>query len=361
MNGYMKRAIELAKLGTGFTNPNPLVGAVIVKDGRVIGEGYHERYGGPHAERNAISHCTEDTRGADIYVTLEPCCHRGKQPPCTEALIEAGIRRVYIGSDDPNPLVSGKSEGILRSHGIEVVKGVMKKECDSLNDIFFYYITHGMPYVIMKAAASLDGRIAARTGDSKWITNEQSRAHAHGTRKRCAAIMVGINTVLADDPMLNCRCAEPSDPVRVICDSRLRIPLGSNIMKTARDIPTVIAASEQAPPEKAERIKAAGAEIIFTDGERVDMRALMAELGRRGIDSVLAEGGASLHASLLKAGLVNKLHLYIAPKIIGGDGRPAVGAMGIDRVSEAVSFGAPAATALGGDMLLEYTAVKGDG
>lgn len=361
MNGYMKRAIELAWLGEGFTNPNPLVGAVIVKNGRVIGEGFHERCGELHAERNALAHCTEDPRGADIYVTLEPCCHYGKQPPCTEAIIAAGIKRVYIGSYDPNPLVSGKSLDILRSYGIEVIEGVMREECDKLNDIFFYYITHDLPYVVMKAAVSLDGRIASRTGDSKWITNELSRSHTHRMRKRCAAIMTGISTVLADDPMLNCRCEDPSDPIRVICDSRLRIPPESKIMKTAGDIQTIIAASETAPADRAERIKAAGAEIIFTEGEKVDMSELMTELGKRKIDSVLVEGGASIHASMLRTGLVNKLQLYIAPKIIGGDGRPVVGMMGIDHVQDAVMFREPSVTMLGDDVLLEYTAVGTEG
>lgn len=311
----MRRAIELAKRGTGFTNPNPLVGAVIVKGGKVIGEGWHERYGGLHAERNALAHCTEDPRGADMYVTLEPCCHYGKQPPCTDAVIAAGIKHVYVGSSDPNPLVAGKSAGILRSAGVEVTDGVLKNECDRLNPIFFHYIMHKTPYVIMKCAMSADGKIAARTGLSKWITCEESRADAQLLRKRCAAIMVGINTVLADDPMLSCRCEDPSDPVRVICDSSLRMPLDSKLIKTAGEIPTIIAAADGADEKKAEQLKAAGAEVIYAGSGRVDLTELMRIIGGRGIDSVLVEGGAKIHASMLKSGLVNEAVIYIAPKL----------------------------------------------
>lgn len=207
---YMLRAIELAKLGTGFVNPNPLVGAVIVKNGRIIGEGYHMKYGTLHAERNALKNCTESPEGAEMYVTLEPCCHYGKNPPCTDAVIASGIKKVYVGSDDPNPLVAGKGIKILRENGIEVVTHFMKEECDKLNDIFFYYITNKKPYVILKYAMTADGKIATSTGKSKWISNEASREHTHQTRKKVAAILVGIGTVLNDNPMLNCRCENPS-------------------------------------------------------------------------------------------------------------------------------------------------------
>ncbi|MGM9937371.1 MAG: bifunctional diaminohydroxyphosphoribosylaminopyrimidine deaminase/5-amino-6-(5-phosphoribosylamino)uracil reductase RibD [Candidatus Ornithomonoglobus sp.] len=351
---FMKRAIELARRGEGFVNPNPLVGAVIVKDGRIIGEGYHERYGGLHAERNAIKNLTESAEGADIYVTLEPCCHHGKQPPCTEAVAEAGIKNVYVGSYDPNPLVSGKGFKYLRKRGINVVENVLRSECDALNDIFFHYITTKRPYVIMKAAMSVDGRTASYTGDSKWISNELSRENVHRTRKRCAAIMCGINTVLADDPMLNCRTENPSDPVRVICDSHLRIPLASRIMRTAREIPTIIAAVSK-DEERIKSITDTGARVIITDGERVDLTQLMAELGKLNIDSVLAEGGAELHASLLEAGLVDELNIYIAPKIIGGrDAKPVVGGRGVELARDAYMFGRPEVKAFGNDILLKY-------
>ena len=226
----MKHAVELAKKGEGFTNPNPLVGAVIVKDGKIIGEGYHKCYGQLHAERDALKNATESTEGADIYVTLEPCSHHGKQPPCCEALVEAGIKTVYVGSDDPNPLVSGNGYKYLEDNGVKVIRGILKDECDKLNEIFFHYITNKRPYVIMKAAMSIDGRTASYTGDSKWISNELSRENVHRTRKRVAAIMVGINTVINDNPILNCRCENPSHPIRIVCDSNLRIPLDCQLV-----------------------------------------------------------------------------------------------------------------------------------
>lgn len=358
---FMRAAINLAKLGTGFTNPNPLVGAVIVKDGRIIGEGWHERYGGLHAERNALAHCMEDPAGADMYVTLEPCCHYGKQPPCTEAVISAGIKRVFVGSYDPNPLVSGKSLGLLRDHGIEVTECVLKEECDALNEIFFHYITTGTPYIIMKTAVTIDGRTATKTGDTKWITNQLSREHTHKTRKRAAAIMVGINTVISDDPMLNCRIDDPSDPVRIVCDSHLRIPLDSQIMKTAKDIPVIIAAAE-ADDDRIKAVKDAGADVILTGGNRVDIPELMRELGRRGIDSVIVEGGAQLHASVLESVQVNKLQVYIAPKIIGGNSaKTCVGGEGAAYLKDAYMFSDPQITRLGDDILIEYKQVRNGG
>lgn len=357
----MRAAINLAKLGAGFTNPNPLVGAVIVRDGRIIGEGWHERYGGLHAERNALAHCMEDPVGADMYVTLEPCCHYGKQPPCTEAVIGAGIKRLFVGSYDPNPLVSGKSLGMLREHGIEVIERVLKNECDALNEIFFHYITTRMPYIIMKTAVTIDGRIATRTGDTKWITGAVSREHTHMTRKRAAAIMVGVNTVIADDPMLNCRVEDPSNPIRIVCDSHIRIPLESRIMRTAREIPVIIAAAE-AEPERIEAVKAMGADVILTGGSRVDIAALMRELGKRGIDSVIVEGGAELNASVLNSVRVNKLQVYIAPKLIGGEGaKPCVGGGGAAYLRDAYMFCDPKVTRLGDDILIEYRQASGGG
>lgn len=315
---YMKRALELAKKGAGHTSPNPMVGCVVVKDGRIVTEGYHERYGEFHAERNALTRCEEDLTGAEMYVTLEPCCHQGNTPPCTDIIIERGIGKVYVGSMDPNPKVAGKGVKILQEHGIEVETGVLEKECLALNEIFFHYITTGIPYVAMKYAMTLDGKIASCTGDSKWVTGEKARHHVHELRKQYSAILAGIGTVLADDPMLNCRIEEGVDPVRVVCDSTLRIPLSSQLVKTAGDIPVIVAYAKE-NPEKEKALLQAGVELISAgrDG-RVDLAVLMRELGKRKIDSVLVEGGGAIHGSLLKSGLVQKIYCYLAPKLIGG-------------------------------------------
>ena len=360
---YMLRAVRLAEKGTGWTSPNPLVGAVIVKDGRIIGEGWHHRYGDLHAERDALKNCTEDPKGADIYVTLEPCCHHGKQPPCTDALIEAGISRVIIGSSDPNPLVAGKGVRILKEHGISVVEDFLKDECDSLNDIFFYYITRGLPYVAMKYAMTADGKIACYTGLSKWVTGEEARKHVHSLRHKYTGIMAGINTVLTDDPMLNCRLENTRDPVRIICDSSLRIPLDSQIVKTAGQYRTIVAACSP-DEEKVRRLSDSGVEVIDinkvkTDGaapdfKQVDIRTLMEELCRRKIDSILLEGGAALNWSVLEAGLVNKVYAYIAPKIFGGENaRSPVAGEGFPEPDKAVMLKNAEITRLGDDILLE--------
>ncbi len=350
----MREAIKEAKRGFGFTNPNPLVGAVIVKDGRIISRGYHARYGELHAERNAIKNATEDIMGADMYVTLEPCSHYGKQPPCCEAVVEAGIKRVYIGSRDINPEVSGKGVEYLRKHGVEVFEDVLRNECDEINDIFFHYISTGMPYVIMKIAMTADGKTATKTGHSKWITNSLSREHSHLTRKRVSAIMVGINTVLLDDPMLDCRCENPNNPLRVVCDSNLRIPLDCNLVKTAKEIPTLIATVSD-DNKKTQALKNLGVDVIKTTGDTVNIKELMVELGKKKIDSVLVEGGSTLHWSILEGKLVNELHLYIAPKIVGGkDAKLAVGGAGLESVNDAFMFTAPKVEVFGDDILITY-------
>lgn len=352
---FMERAIEIAHEGEGFVNPNPLVGAVIVRDGKIIGEGYHARYGTPHAERNALRNCTENPKGAEMYVTLEPCCHYGKNPPCTEAVINAGISRVYVGSPDPNPLVEGKGIAQLRDAGIEVIENVMREECDALNDIFFHYITTGEPYVILKTAVSIDGKTAAYTGHSQWITNEKSRENVHRTRKRVSAIMTGIGTVLSDDPMLNCRCENPSHPIRIVCDTKLRMPVTSKIVQTAREIPTYIA-TQSGDKELVAKFQALGVNILHmpTNTYGIDLKYLMRILGRMKIDSVLIEGGASLHTSALKSGIVNKVQMYVAPKVIGQEGRNAFGPMGVKTVDEAFKLSSPKITRFDDDILIEY-------
>lgn len=352
---YMLRAVELAKNGTGFVNPNPLVGAVIVKNNKIIGEGYHARCGELHAERNAFADCKESAEGADLYVTLEPCCHYGKTPPCTEAIIENKIKRVFIGSSDPNPLVAGKGVKILREHGIEVYENVMKAECDSLNEIFFHYITHKTPFVIMKYAMTADGKIATSKGQSRWISSEISRNHTHHLRKRVAAIMAGIGTVISDNPMLDCRIENPSNPTRIICDSNLEIPLDSHIVRTADRIPTYIACVGD-NNDKAAVLEKYNVKIIKTSAEngRVNLNELMKILGEMKIDSVLLEGGGELNFSALKSGIVSQIYAYIAPKIFGGNSaKSPVGGGGFD-ISECILMTQPSYERLGDDILLKY-------
>ncbi len=361
---YMRRAIELAKRGIGWTNPNPLVGAVIVKEGRIIGEGYHRRYGELHAERNAIASLTEPAEGAVMYVTLEPCCHYGKTPPCTEAVLENGIQRVVIGSADPNPKVAGKGAGILRAAGVQVEENFMREECDRLNPIFFHYITSRTPYVIMKYAMTADGKTATKTGASRWITGEAARLKVQKLRHRCMGIMAGIGTVLADDPLLNVRIPDGKSPVRIICDSRLRIPADSQICQTAAEYATIVAyAPDEAAGhkdrerEKIRRLEQLGVEVIpVSDGNgRVDLRRLMEILGEKGIDSILLEGGGILNDSALRAGIVKEVHAFMAPKIFGGnDARTPVAGIGAALPDEAVFLEFQRAEQIGEDLLIEY-------
>lgn len=333
---YMRKALELAQQGMGYTSPNPMVGCVVVKHGEIVAEGYHEKYGEYHAERNALLSCKEDLQGAELYVTLEPCCHHGKTPPCTEIIIERGIKKVYVGSMDSNPLVGGKGVRILEDAGIEVECGILKEECDKLNEVFFHYIEKKTPFVVMKYAMTLDGKIAAYTGDSKWVTSEAARNHVQVLRKKYSGILAGIGTVEADDPMLNCRIEEGVNPVRIICDSKLSISLESNIVKTAKEIKTIIAYAA-ALPEKQTELEAQGITLLHAEKNgKVDLKLLMQKLGEMGIDSVLMEGGGQIYAAALEAGIVNKVYAYIAPKLIGGDkSKTPVGGKGLEKMSEA--------------------------
>ncbi|MDD7403583.1 MAG: bifunctional diaminohydroxyphosphoribosylaminopyrimidine deaminase/5-amino-6-(5-phosphoribosylamino)uracil reductase RibD [Butyribacter sp.] len=355
----MLRAIALAKKGKGKVNPNPLVGAVIVKDGKIIGEGYHAKYGDLHAERHAFANTTQDTKGAEMYVTLEPCCHYGKQPPCTQAIIEHGIQKVYIGSDDPNALVAGKGISILREAGIEVETHVLKEECDALNPVFFHYITHKTPYVVMKYAMTADGKIACDNGESKWITGTEARQRVQETRNELTGIMAGIQTVLQDNPNLTCRLPEGRNPVRIICDSHLRMPLDSNIVRTAKEIPVIVATiSDDA--EKQEALCQAGVEIVRVkekDG-KVDLQDLMIHLGERKIDGILLEGGGTLNQSALAAGIVNHIQVYIAPKIFGGNGKyTPVSGISVENPSQAYKLANQTIQTIGSDILIEYDVI----
>lgn len=365
---YMLRAIELAKKAEGYTNPNPMVGAVIVKDGKIIGEGFHERCGELHAERNAIKNLSENALGATIYVTLEPCCHHGKTPPCTEAIIENKIGRVVIGSRDPNPLVAGKGAKLLREHGIEVIEDFMKEECDEINQVFFHYITTKTPYVVMKYAMTCDGKIATKTGDSKWITGEAARAKVQQMRHKYMGIMAGIGTVLADDPMLNVRVEGLKSPIRIICDSKLRIPLDSQIVKTAGAYKTIVACGSGNGKEvagdfgkKKEALEACGVSVISLPDEngQVDLVKLMKWLGENSIDSVFVEGGGTLNDSLLRAGLVNRVEAFVAPKLFGGnEAKTPVCGIGIEKVSECTMLRLKEVKQIGEDVLLSYVCRK---
>ena len=339
---YMLQAIQLAKQGEGWTNPNPMVGAVIVKNGRIIGKGYHKKCGELHAERNAIASLTESAEGATIYVTLEPCCHYGKTPPCTEAIIEQKIKRVVIGSRDPNPKVSGKGIKMLQEAGIEVIEDFMREECDRLNPVFFHYITTKTPYVVMKYAMTLDGKIATKTGASRWITGEAARAEVQHMRHRYMGIMAGIGTVIADDPMLNVRVEGWKSPIRILCDSGLRIPLDGQIVKSAGKYRTIVAYADSENTEaKRKRLHEMGVETICCPDEnnQVDLKKLMKYLGEEGIDSILLEGGGTLNDSALRAGIVQEVQAFIAPKLFGGmNSKTPVEGIGVRFPSEAVKL-----------------------
>lgn len=359
---FMQQAVLLAGRAAGFTNPNPLVGCVIVRDGRVIGEGWHKRYGEAHAEVNALADCArngEDPAGATVYVTLEPCAHQGKQPPCADALVKAGVIRVVIGSRDPNPLVAGKGAARLEAAGVQVDRDVLRGACDALNPVFFHYITTGRPYVVAKWAMTADGRIACASGDSRWVSGDWSREDVHRLRHRLAAIMVGAATVAADDPALTCRLAGPvSQPLRVVCDSRLSIAEDAQLMRTVDRAPLLVACGEEAPVAvKAARLRELGVEVASLPGPdgRVDVRALMELLGARGVDSVLLEGGARLQAAMWEAGLVNEAVAYVAPKVAGGAGAlgPVAGA-GVARMADAYELGEPHVALLGSDVRIAW-------
>lgn len=317
---YMDIAIELALKGIGKVNPNPLVGAVIVKDDRIIGQGYHERYGEAHAERNAVKNAKESVEGSTIYVTLEPCSHYGKTPPCVELIIEKKFKRVIIGMLDPNPLVCGKSIEKLKENNIEVITGIREEECRKMNEVFIKYITSNIPFVMLKSGISLDGKIATAYKESKWITNEKARADGRKLRNALSSIMVGVNTVIADDPELTCRIEGGRDPYRIIVDSTLRIPLNSKVVLN-KDKKTIIATTKKADLSKKKKLIELGVDVIEinSNNEKIDLKHLIMELGKRKIDSVLIEGGGTLNFSALYENIVDKIRFYIAPKIIGGE------------------------------------------
>lgn len=388
----MREALELAVLGAGRTNPNPLVGAIIERDGRVLGRGYHDHLGGPHAEAQALEDCRrrgDDPRGATVYVTLEPCAHHGRQPPCADALAQAGVVRVVAGSSDPNPRVDGRGIARLRAAGVQVETGVLGELCDAINLPFLHYIRTGRPYVVAKWAMSADGRVACASGDSRWVSGGLSRAHAHALRNRLAAVMVGAGTVRADDPLLTCRLPGGRDPLRVVCDARLTaVTPDTRLVRTAGETPLLVAyvapagsdgageagegcaagdpagaARARGLLERAERLRAAGVQAVGLPagpGGGVDLGALLAELGSREVDSVLLEGGPRLMASAFAAGVVDEVVAYLAPKVVGGAGAPgAVGGPGTPRMADAYGLSDPHVHASGRDVMVCWRAGQG--
>lgn len=358
---YMRMALDLARKGKGWTTPNPLVGAVIVKGGRIIGQGYHQKYGQPHAEVNAIASAKEDVTGATLYVTLEPCSHFGKTPPCSDLLIDKNIKRVVVGTLDPNPLVAGKGIERLRNNGIEVVTGVLEEESQKLNEIFIKYIVTKEPFVVMKNAMSLDGKIATVTGESQWISGESSRKQVHSLRHELAGIMVGIETIIKDDPQLTSRTLNSRNPIRIVVDSQLRIPIASKVLTQQDKAKTIVATTKRANNEKLDTLKQMGIEVIVIKEkyERVDLRELMKVIGAKGIDSILLEGGANLNFSALEEGIVDKIQSYIAPKIIGGkEAKTAVEGAGIQLLKNAFKIDRMTPVMVGEDLFVEGYIVK---
>lgn len=388
----MRKVLALARQGEGQVSPNPMVGCVAVKDGRIIAKGYHEKYGGFHAERNALLHCQEDTAGAELYVNLEPCCHHGKTPPCTDIILEKKIKKVYVGCLDSNPKVAGKGIRILQEHGIEVEVGILEEECRTLNEVFFRYMEEKLPFVAMKYAMTLDGKIACESGDSRWVSGAESRDYVQCLRNRYRGIMAGIGTVQMDNPLLTCRMEGGRNPVRILCDARLRLPLDSQIVRTAGEIETIVAWNNQAAEafrasrsigegncsqnvgtgecaktvgETVEYLRDKGItllEIPLKGGEQspdlssperlnsglinsrlltpeLDLQQLLQQLGGRGIDSILLEGGGTLNASMLQENLVQRVYAFVAPKLVAGaEAKSPVEGAGILRMKDAVEL-----------------------
>ena len=340
---YMKEAMELAETARGRTSPNPLVGAIILKNGRVLARGYHKKHGDHHAEVNAFNGAMESPSGGTLYVTLEPCFHHGKTPPCVDRVIKEGIRRVVIGMKDPNPLVAGKSIEKLQHHGIEVEVGLLEKELKEQNRIFLKYIKTKKPYTLIKTAMSLDGKIATASGESRWITGEKARNYVHTLRDQMSGIMVGVGTVMSDDPSLTTRLKEGQgkDPHRIVVDTRGRIPLTAKILHLPSKGKTLIASTELMDKEKKKALEDLGATVIINPikNERVDLKHLFERLGEEHIDSLLVEGGATLNFSLIEEALVDRIMNFIAPKIIGGESaKTPIGGRGILRMEDVISL-----------------------
>ena len=353
---YMKRAITLAKRGAGWVNPNPVVGAVIVKDDRIIGEGFHEYFGGAHAEVNAILSASEAVAGATLYVTLEPCAHEGKTPPCAVLVAERQFSRVVVGMTDPNPLVSGKGTAYLRSHGINVETGLMEDQVTEMNEVFIKFIKTRLPFVVLKSAMTLDGKIATVTNASRWITGEDSRKMVHRMRQALGAVMIGVDTVLFDDPLLNIRLkGNWRNPLKIIPDTYGRIPLESKILTNDPQL-AIMATTVLADKQKMKEIERMGAQVVIcpVKNGRVDLGFLMQSLGAMDIDSLMIEGGSTLAFSALQERIVDKIITFIAPKILGGAGAPTpVGGGGIEKMEDAITLKNMRTSKVGADIMVE--------
>lgn len=356
---YMQMALELAERARGRTSPNPLVGAVIVKDGEIVGQGYHQKAGTPHAEVHALRAAGEKAWGATLYVTLEPCSHFGRTPPCSEAVIGAGIREVYLAMQDPNPLVAGRGTKQMQDAGITVHVGLLEDKARRMNEIFIKYITTKKPFVLFKSAMTADGKIATSTGHSKWVTGEAARAKVHRLRDCYDAILVGVNTVLADNPSLTCRLPEGGghDPIRIILDSAARTPPEALILNQESDAPTYIVVTDKAPLERINSLTAGKAKIIRVSQDihgRVDLQELLDKLGEMEVSSLFVEGGAEVAASFLDNGLIDKVLTFIAPKIVGGHQAPGpVGGIGKALMNQAIKLNDTSWGQVGEDFFIE--------
>jgi diaminohydroxyphosphoribosylaminopyrimidine deaminase/5-amino-6-(5-phosphoribosylamino)uracil reductase len=352
----MRQAVALARRGVGKTSPNPAVGCVIVRDGAVVGRGWHKKAGTPHAEVHALNDAGALAAGADVYVTLEPCAHFGKTPPCARALIAAGVARVYVGMVDPNPLVAGAGIGMLREAGIEVETGLLEELCRGLNRPFVKWIQTRLPYVILKSALTLDGKTATASGDSKWITSDRARREVHRLRGRVDAIMVGVGTVLKDDPQLTCRVPGGKDPLRVVVDSTLRIPLHAALFGAHSAAGTLVATCSR-DADRIGALSSRGAEILNckeSEG-RVDLADLFGQLGERGIQSILLEGGSHLAGAALRAGLIDHCMIFLAPKLVGGAGLGLFSGDGVAMMGDAIRLEGMTVKRVGVDLLVEGT------
>ncbi len=356
-NDYMAMALELAAKGAGRVSPNPMVGAVVVRNGRMVGQGYHQVVGGPHAEVHALDDAGDKAVGATLYVTLEPCNHHGRTPPCTEKILGAGVKRVVVAMADPNPGVRGGGNAYLQAHGLEVTCGILEQEARRLNESFIKFIQTGQPFVVLKMAATLDGRIATSRGDARWVTGDRARRVVHRMRHSMDAIMVGIGTVRADDPELTTRMPDDDgiDPIRLVLDTHLSMSPGARMLSRKSDAPTYLVCGPETDQVRRKALSDAGARILelpLREG-RIDMAHLVKRLGEMEISSLLIEGGAAVAGSALRSGIVDKVALFLAPKLLGGDGIPMCTGPGPEWMKQALNVENPTVERVGADILIQ--------